>query len=60
MIHALQSYISRLWNDDDGATMVEYALMLGLIVGLVAAIVTVIGNKTYNAMQQTNNVMTGF
>jgi pilus assembly protein Flp/PilA len=35
----------RLWNDEKGATAVEYALIASLIAGVIGLSVSVIGNQ---------------
>jgi pilus assembly protein Flp/PilA len=35
----------KLWRDEEGATMVEYALMLALIAIVAILVVTALGNK---------------
>jgi Flp pilus assembly pilin Flp len=47
----------KLFADEEGATLVEYALMLGLIVVVCAAIVGVLGGKVGNLY---NSVKPGF
>ena len=37
--------IKSLWHDEEGATMVEYALMLALIAIVCILVVTALGNK---------------
>jgi len=38
--------IKSLWHDEEGATMVEYALMLALIAIVCILVVTALGQKT--------------
>jgi pilus assembly protein Flp/PilA len=38
-------WIKGLWRDEEGATMVEYALMLALIAIVAILVVTALGNK---------------
>jgi pilus assembly protein Flp/PilA len=38
--------IKALWSDEEGATMVEYALMLALIAIVAILVVTALGQKT--------------
>jgi pilus assembly protein Flp/PilA len=37
--------IKRMWADEEGATMVEYALMLALIAIVCVLVVTALGSK---------------
>lgn len=38
-------WIKSLWQDEEGATMVEYALMLALIAIVAILVVTALGGK---------------
>jgi pilus assembly protein Flp/PilA len=47
--------IKKLWRDEEGATMVEYALMLALIAIVAILVVTALGQKvatTFDNAQQ--------
>lgn len=44
----------RFVRDEDGATMIEYAIMLGLIAGVCIGAVTVIGTKTEGLFQSNS------
>ena len=57
MCSAYKCAAMRLLADEEGATLVEYALMLGLIVVVCAAIVGVVGGKVGNLY---NSVKPGF
>jgi pilus assembly protein Flp/PilA len=50
--------IKGLLKDEEGATMVEYALMLALIAVVCILIVTSLGNKVKNTFGATDNAMT--
>lgn len=39
-------WMKQLWNDQEGATMVEYGLMVALIAAVAIAAVIVLGNNT--------------
>ena len=44
-----------LWSDEEGATMVEYVLMLALIAIVCILVITALGTKvgeTFNSAQQ--------
>lgn len=45
--------VIKLFKDEEGATAVEYGLIVAAIAGLIIAIVFVLGNKVTN---QFNNV----
>jgi Flp pilus assembly pilin Flp len=46
---------SRLIADDSGATMVEYAVMLGLIAAVCIAIVAALGTATASQFSSFNS-----
>jgi len=51
----MMRWIKSLWRDEEGATMVEYALMLALIAIVAILVVTVLGTKvaaTFDSAQQ--------
>jgi pilus assembly protein Flp/PilA len=54
MIAYMQSIISRLVNEDEGATAVEYAIMIALIAAVIITVVGVIGQKANNGFQSVN------
>ena len=41
----MSKWMKRLWNEEEGATMVEYGLMLALIAVVCIAAVTLIGTN---------------
>ena len=42
MLHCIRKTTVRLWNDESGASLLEYSVLIGLIVaGVVASIVAV-------------------
>ncbi|MBV9848901.1 MAG: Flp family type IVb pilin [Armatimonadetes bacterium] len=45
MLTSLRSAIARLARDEDGATLVEYALLVALIAVVCIAAVTLIGTR---------------
>ena len=44
-IARLKDFVGRLLQDEEGATMVEYALMVALIAAICVAAVTLLGGK---------------
>jgi pilus assembly protein Flp/PilA len=54
MIAEIQSVLARLINDDEGATAVEYAIMIALIAAVIITVVGVIGKKANNGFQSVN------
>jgi pilus assembly protein Flp/PilA len=47
----------RLVTAEEGATMVEYGVMVALITAIVVGTVTAIGNKVINAFVKTNTAL---
>ncbi len=47
----------KLFQDEEGATMVEYALMVALIAVVCIAVVTLLGNKASNTFNSIANKM---
>lgn len=41
----MQNFLTKLWNDESGQDLVEYALLLVLIAVVVIAAVTALGNR---------------
>ena len=51
----IRRFISRFIENDEAATMVEYALMLVLIAAVSIAIVRTLGTSVSGAFTSTNN-----
>ena len=49
--------LARLWRDDEGATAVEYALIIAAIAGLIIAVVFVLGGKIKNTFNNVQSAM---
>jgi pilus assembly protein Flp/PilA len=47
-------HLRRFVREDDGATMVEYALMVALIAVVSIAVVAALGTGVWNAFDQSN------
>jgi Flp pilus assembly pilin Flp len=43
MLHRAKSTAIRLWKDENGATLLEYALLVGIIVAVSVTLVTAVG-----------------
>jgi pilus assembly protein Flp/PilA len=50
----MQELLKRFLSDDEGATMVEYALMVALIAVVSIAVVAALGTGVWNAFDETN------
>jgi len=46
--------LKNILRDDDGATMVEYAIMVSLIAAICITVVTTLGQKVSNAFSTVN------
>lgn len=46
MITRFGSALRRFWNEDDGATLVEYVLLVALIAVVCVGAVTLLGSNT--------------
>jgi pilus assembly protein Flp/PilA len=46
--------LMRLMREDDGATMVEYGIMVALIAAICIAVVTTLGQNVSNAFSTVN------
>ena len=59
MLHGIKNTTVRLWNDESGASLLEYSVLIGLIVaGVVASIVGVAnwtGGRWGNLLGVLNN-----
>ncbi len=47
----MKKMIRRLWNDEEGATMVEYGLMVALIAVVCIGVVTTLGTTLQGRFQ---------
>lgn len=47
----LKGILARLWSDEEGATMVEYAIMVALIAVIAIATVALVGEKVDEGFQ---------
>ena len=49
--------VKALWRDEEGATMVEYALMLALIAVVCILVITALGGKVADTFQNVDTAM---
>ena len=49
--------ISRILRDERGATMVEYAIMLGLIAAVCIVVISVLGVKVNGLFESANTAL---
>lgn len=53
----MKSLVRKFMNDESGATMVEYAILVALISVAAIIIIAVVGNKVENAFNSVNTNM---
>lgn len=51
------SMFRQLWKDEEGATAVEYGLMVAAIAAVIVIVVFALGGKVNAAFQTVNNAM---
>ena len=47
----------KLWKDEEGATAVEYGLIVAAIAGLIVVVVWLLGGKVNNALKNVATSM---
>lgn len=50
--------IRKLWKDEDGATAVEYGLMVAAIAAVIVTVVFTLGGKVEDAFTKVDTAMT--
>jgi pilus assembly protein Flp/PilA len=53
----MKQKMMELWNDEEGATMVEYGLMVALIAVVVIAVVTTLGENLLTTFEAAGNAV---
>ena len=56
----LRALTKRLWNDDEGQDLVEYALLVVLIALVVVVTIQGIGHTVNNVFSNANAAVTGY
>ena len=54
----LNNFLKRIRNDEDGAALVEYAVLLGIILAVGVAIFTAIGTQTSGIFASLSTMLT--
>jgi pilus assembly protein Flp/PilA len=49
--------LMRFFKDEDGATAVEYGIMVAAIAAVIILVVNAVGTKTNSAFQSVNSAM---
>ncbi len=57
-MNAITSLLKSFWKEDEGLTVVEYAIAAGVIAAGVIAIFTAIGSKASSKLDVLNNALT--
>jgi pilus assembly protein Flp/PilA len=57
MTRYVVAHLRRFWQEEDGPTATEYAILLALIVLVAAATIQSIGERMYNIYENINTVM---
>lgn len=55
----MKKLLQKFHRDDEGATMVEYAIMVALIAVISIAVVAVLGKQVSNVFSLVSSYMTG-
>ena len=53
----MTAILAKLWKDEEGATAVEYGLMVAAIAAVIVAIVFSLGTKVNNAFTTVDSAM---
>ena len=54
----MKNAIKNFWNEEDGATAVEYGIMVAAIAAVIITVVISIGNNVNTAMTGVNGDLT--
>ncbi len=55
----MKSFLIRLFRDDSGQTMTEYALILAVIAVVVVGVMTLMGTEVSNIFQGVTDTLSG-
>jgi len=50
--------LNRIFQEEDGQTLVEYGLLISLIALVLVAVLIVLGNRVYNTFNSAANAIT--
>lgn len=54
----IQAFFQRLLLDEEGATAVEYGVLVALIIAVCVVVIQVLGEKINNAFEKINAALT--
>lgn len=55
----MKELLRRIWSDDQGQDIAEYAVMLALILVIVVGTIRLVGGKANNVFSQTASAIGG-
>ena len=55
----MQELVNRLWRDDEGAALVEYGMLVGLIAVICVVAVTTLGTEVSTAFSNIASALSG-
>ena len=53
----MKAIVKKFWNENDGATAVEYGIMVAAIAAVIITIVIAVGAKTNSAFAKVDSSM---
>ena len=54
----MRELVKKFWKDEEGATAVEYGVLVALIIAVAIAAVVILGGKVNDAFTDVNDAMT--
>lgn len=54
----MRGMLHRLFRDEEGATVVEYAVLIALIIAAIIVIIAVLGGKIRDGLESFNETFT--
>ena len=54
----MRSFLQAFWSEEEGATAVEYGIMVAAIAAVIITIVISVGSKTNSAFNKVDSSMT--
>ncbi len=55
----MKTQLQQFWNDEDGATAIEYGLIAGLIAVAIIGILTTLGGDLKDMFQKVSDAVSG-
>lgn len=55
----MKAFLSRVWSDDQGEDIAEYAVMLAVILVIVVGTIHLIGSQANNVFSETASALKG-